>query len=35
MDVNQKLVSIVVPAYNVEKYICELIDEIILQDYNN
>jgi len=33
--ISQPLVSIIVPCYNVEKYVEECINSIILQDYKN
>ncbi len=32
---NSPLISILVPVYNVEKYVCECIDSIIAQTYKN
>lgn len=35
MDRENDLVSIVVPVYNVEKYLCECVDSILAQTYKN
>ena len=32
-EANNKLVSVIVPVYNAEKFICQTLDSIIGQDY--
>lgn len=32
---NQALVSVIIPVYNVEEYLCECVDSVINQTYNN
>ena len=32
---NQPLISVIVPVYNVEKYLCQCVDSILNQTYKN
>ena len=32
---NQPIVSVVIPVYNVEDYLCECVDSVINQTYKN
>ena len=35
MLIMEKLITVVVPVYNVEKYVSQCIESIINQEYNN
>ena len=32
---NQALISVIIPVYNVEEYLCECVDSVLVQTYQN